>query len=311
MSESPTAGHAPATGSQDERPLTEEGLLIDEGTEERPAKAEPDGEFWKLACRRRDVNLTAVALEIARDHDPACDPADTLRWLKARATEARGPVAAAADGRAALTALADVLCGDHEMCGGEAAFDDPAGSLIHQVIETGTGLPIALSLIYMDVARRVGLELVGVNAPHHFLTRLDTAAGPLFCDPYHGGRVMNADEAVEFLMDRCDLAPAEIADSLHPAPPRAIVVRVLNNLKAIHARRGDWPAAWTVQTRLSALCPADYTERRDLALIALHAGRAGQAVDLLTALLPDAPTAEKPVLKRHLHRAVAQVSKWN
>ncbi|NNJ27433.1 SirB1 family protein [Alienimonas chondri] len=277
----------------------------------RPTQAETEGEFWKLICRRRDVNLTAVALEIATDHDPACDPERTLRWLKDRAREARGPIAAAADGRAALTALADVLCGDHELCGGEAAFDSPDGSLIHRVVEAGTGLPILLSLVYMDVARRVGLELVGVNAPHHFLTRLDTAAGPLFCDPYHGGRVMDEEETIEFLMERCDLAPAEIADSLRPAAPRAVVVRVLNNLKAIHARQGDWPAAWTVQTRLSALCPADYTERRDLALIALHAGRAGQAVDLLTALISDAPLSEKPVLKRHLNRAAAQVSKWN
>ena len=280
------------------------------GTNREPDD-EPLGEFWKLACRRRDVNLTAVALEIAVDHDPRCDPAAVTRWLKARADEARGPVAAAADARAALAALADVLCGEHELCGGEAAFDDPAGSLLHRVIETGSGLPIALSLVYMDVARRVGLDLVGVNAPYHFLTRLDSAAGPLFCDPYHGGRVMDEDETVEFLMSRCDLAPTEIADSLRPAAPRAVAVRVLNNLKALHARRGDWPAAWSVQTRLSALCPADYTERRDLALIALHAGRAGQAVDLLTALLPDAPRDEKPVLKRHLNRAVAQVSRWN
>ena len=282
-----------------------------DASSEEPPRTEPEGEFWKLACRRRDVDLTAVAMEIACDHDPRCDAAATLRWLQARADEARGPVAAAADGRAALAAVADVLCGEHELCGGEAAFDDSAGSLLHNVIETGVGLPIALSLIYLDVARRVGLDLVGVNAPHHFLTRLDTASGPLYCDPYNGGRVMDENEAVEFLMERCDLAPAEIADSLHPAPPRAIVVRVLNNLKAIHARRGDWNLAWTVQTRLSALCPADYTERRDLALIALHAGRAGQAVDLLTALLPNAPTDEKAILKRHLNRAVAQVSKWN
>ena len=269
------------------------------------------GEFWKLACGRRDVDLTGCALEIAADHDPDCDPEAVRAWLFDRADEARGPVAAADTGRAALGALAGVLCGENGLCGGAAAFDDPAGSLLHRVIAGTPGLPIALSILYIDVANRVGLNLVGVNAPHHFLTRLDAAEGVLFCDPYHEGRALSEDAAVEFLMTRCDLAPAEIADSLRPADPRAVVVRVLNNLKAQHARRGDWPAAWHVQQRLAALQPGDYGERRDLALIALHAGRAGQAVDLLEDLIPAAPAAERPALRRHLAKAVAQVSRWN
>ena len=300
--------------------------------EDRPPGHEPGGtpsgggEFAKLVARRRDVDLTAIALEIAADHDPACDPQAVRRWLADRADEARGRVVAAESGRAALAALADVLCGDHELCGGAAAFDDPAGSLLHRVVQTGTGLPIALSLVYLDVAARVGLDLRPVNAPHHFLTRLDDAddgpggrGGPLFCDPYHAGQAMTEAEVVAFLAGRCGtgsilsdgLTREAIAASLAPCGPRAVVIRVLNNLKALHARSGDWAAAWAVQSRLSALCPADYTERRDLALIALHAGRAGRAVDLLTALLPDAPPDETPVLKRHLTRAVGQVSRWN
>ena len=269
------------------------------------------GEFWKLACGRRDVDLTGCALEIARDHDPDCDPEVVRAWLFDRADEARGPVAAAASGRAALAALADVLCGGHGLCGDAAAFDDPAGSLLHKVIAGTPGLPIALSILYVDVANRAGLPLAGVNAPHHFLTRLDAAEGPLFCDPYHDGRVLGEDAAVEFLMTRCDLAPAEIADSLRPADPKTVVVRVLNNLKAQHARRADWAAAWAVQNRLAALQPGDYEQRRDLALIALHAGRVGQAVDLLEDLIPCAPSAERPALRRHLANAVAQVSRWN
>ena len=271
----------------------------------------PGGEFWKLVCRRRDVCLTGCALEIAVDHDPACDPAAVRAWLAARADEARGRVAAAESARGALEALADVLCGGHELCGGEAAFGDPAGSLLHRVIAERSGLPIALSIIYLDVAAKVGLDLRGVNAPHHFLTRLDAAAGPLFCDPYNGGRVMDGDETVEFLMTRCDLAPAEIADSLRPADPRSVVVRALNNLKAIHARREDWAAAWGVQHRLAALHPADYAERRDLAVLALHAGRPGQAVDLLEELIPSAPVPDRPALRRHLAKAVADLSRWN
>ena len=269
------------------------------------------GEFWKLACGRRDVDLTGCALEIAADHDPDCDPEAVRAWAFDRADEVRGAVAAAADGRAALHALADALCGRHGLCGDEAAFDDPAGSLLHRVIAGTPGLPIALAILYIDVANRAGLALAGVNAPHHFLTRLDDPGGPLFCDPYHDGRVLSEDAAVEFLMTRCDLAPAEIADSLRPADPKTVVVRVLNNLKAQHARREDWAAAWAVQQRLAALRPGDYEQRRDLALIALHADRPGQAVDLLEDIIPCAPDDERVALRRHLARAVAELSRWN
>ena len=279
------------------------------------------GEFAKLAAGRRDVDLTAVALEIAADHDPGCDFATVDAWLDARAREVRGRVAGADDDRAVLEALADVLCGEHGLCGGDAVFGDPASSFLHEVIETGTGLPIALSLVYLDVARRVGVPLRGVSSPHHFLCRLDPAGGDvspggntapaLFCDPYHGGAVLEEDEAVEFLMSRCDLAPAEIADSLRPAPPRAVAVRFLNNLKAAFVRAGDWRGAWPVQHRLAALCPADYRERRDLALVALHADKPGQALDLLDALLPLAPDEERETLREHRDRAVADLAKWN
>ena len=270
-----------------------------------------DAEFFKLVSRRRDVDLTRAALEVARDFDPDLDADAVLAWLDGRAAEARGAVAAAESERDALAALADVLCGRHGLCGEDAAFDRPESSYLPHVIDCGRGLPITLSLIYMAVAERVGLALAGVSAPLHFLTRLDTPAGPLFQDPFHGGRVRTEPETLAWLTARTGLDDDALRASLRPATPRAIVVRLLNNLKSQFIDRDDWSRAWCVQHRLAALQPDAYRERRDLALIALHAGRPGQALDLFESCLPLAPEAERDLLVRHRARARRQLCRWN
>jgi len=102
-----------------------------------------------------------------------------------------------------------------------------------------------------------------------------------------------------------------VRSSLKPAGSRTIVIRMLNNLKALYVRQENWPAAWMVQHRLTALAPCSYQERRDLALISLRANRPGHAIDLLHSCLRTCPTDEKPALERHLQEASSQLCRWN
>ena len=270
-----------------------------------------DGEFLKLLTRRPDVNLVAAALEIARDADPGLDAAAVDAWIEARAAEVRGPVARAESEADALAELGRCLHGVHGLTGSCAAYDTPDGSYLHRVIETGVGLPISLSVLYMAVAERVGLDLAGVAAPQHFLTRYEASDGPLYVDAFHCGRVLTQDECLAFLSNATDLPAPLIAADLAPADGRTIVVRMLNNLKAIYARRGDWASAWHVQHRLVALKPADFRERCDLAVIALHSGRPGQAVDLLKSCLASGPARDRAALEGHLRAAESQLCRMN
>jgi regulator of sirC expression with transglutaminase-like and TPR domain len=86
---------------------------------------------------------------------------------------------------------------------------------------------------------------------------------------------------------------------------------MLNNLKVLYARQSNWSAAWMVQHRLTALQPSSYCERRDLALISLHANRPGPALDLLRSCLRNCPEDEKPTLEHHLQEASSQICRWN
>lgn len=270
-----------------------------------------DREFLKLLTRRTDIDLVAVSLEIARDFDPSVDADAVRNWIEERADEVRGPVARAESESEALVELGRCIHGVHGLTGGCAAFETTDGSYLHRVIERRTGIPISLSILYMAVADQVGLELKGVAAPRHFLTRYESSGGPLFVDAYHGGRVLTLDECRKFLSGVTNCPPEMVASRLGVADPRTIVIRVLNNVKAVHAKRNEWNAAWNVQHRLVALQPAAYDERRDLALIALKAGRPGCAVDLLNSCLATGLEEDRAELKSHLRAAQSQLCRLN
>jgi regulator of sirC expression with transglutaminase-like and TPR domain len=272
---------------------------------------ERDTEFLKLIRRREDVDLTTAALELARDADPRLDFRPALDWIADRGSELAGPIARAKSEWEALDELSGCIAKVHGVFGDADAYDRAESSYLNRVIETRRGIPISLAVLYMAVGRKVGLELHGVSAPMHFLARYESVAGPLFLDAFSRGRILSERECVRWLCEAARLPPARVRSALKPVGPRAIVIRMLNNLKALHARHEDWQAAWTVQHRLAALQPSAYPERRDLALISLRANRPGPAVALLRSGLKVCPRDEAELLRKHLAEARSQLARWN
>jgi len=270
-----------------------------------------DAEFLKLFTRRPDVDLTLVALELARDAQPELDFRPTLEWIDERGRELSGAVARARTEADTLRLLGECLAERHGIAGDPSCFDRPESSFLNRVIETGHGLPITLSVLYMAVAERVGIDLRGAAAPRHFLTRYESVGGTLFVDAFGRGRVLSQQECVRWLCGITGLTKTDVRSALKPASPRTIVIRMLNNLKALYAQQDNWPAAWMVQHRLTALQPCSYQERRDLALISLRANRPGPAIDLLQSCLRTCPEEEKETLKLHLLEANSQICRWN
>lgn len=270
-----------------------------------------DAEFAKLLARRRDVNLVVAALEIARDAQPDLSFSHTLEWIARRGDELRGPVAKARNERLALKELARCLSGMHGLHGDRNAFDLPESSYVNRVIETGVGIPISLSVVYMAVADAAGIELSGVATPMHFLTRFDAAEGPLFVDAFHAGQILKYHDCVTWLESISGLDDSQVLQTLEPATPRDIILRMLNNLKALHLRHEQWQQVWRVQRRLSALMPGSYSQQRDLALVALKSNRPGVAIDLLEDCLSVCDEQEKELLLTHLHAAERMLAGWN
>lgn len=270
-----------------------------------------DAEFFKLLTRRPDVDLTIVSLELARDAFPCLEFQPTLDWLDERASELSGCIARSRTESDTLRILAECLAERHGIFGDQECYERADSSFLHRVIETKRGLPITLSVLYIAVAERVGIDLRGVSAPRHFLTRYESVDGTLFVDPFARGRIRSQNECLKWLCDAAGMTKADIRPALKPVGARTIVIRMLNNLKALYVRQQNWPTAWMVQHRLTALQPCSYAERRDLALISLRANRPGHAIDLLRSCLQTCPKDEKQALELQLEEASAQLCRWN
>jgi regulator of sirC expression with transglutaminase-like and TPR domain len=270
-----------------------------------------DVEFRKLLSRSSDVDLTVVALEIARDANSRLDFGHTLEWIAKRANEFGAPMARASSDRVVLKELARCLSGQHGLHGDRGAFERAESSYVNRVIETGLGIPISLSLVYVAVAQQAGLELVGVAAPMHFLTRYDALEGPLFLDAFHEGQVIEYDECLSWLQSLSGLEVDHVESLLEPASPREIVIRMLNNLKAVNVRQEDWSMAWKAQRRLTALHPGAYDQQRDLAYLAMKAHHPGQAFDVIESCLKDCPDQDRPLLMSQLRTAEREIAELN
>jgi regulator of sirC expression with transglutaminase-like and TPR domain len=181
-----------------------------------------------------------------------------------------------------LGAVVDHVFGTEGFAGNAGAYDDPENSYLDSVIDRRLGIPITLSLVLMEVARRVGVPLAGIGMPHRFLVRYDgSAGGPVFIDSFGGGTQLDADTcAKRFSAEFAPGAPFDPA-YLEPVGGRALLARMLLNLKMIHmARKKARDLAWVLRLRV-AIPGVPLRERAELAQ-ALHAtGQFLEAADVL------------------------------
>lgn len=205
--------------------------------------------------------------------------------LDALADEAR---AAGGD----LPALLRVLFEAHELRGNSDDYDDPRNSYLNDVLERGLGLPITLSVVLIEVGRRLGLPLAGVGFPAHFLVRHDPPEGePVFIDAFHRGRTMTRDDCAELLRTITHGAVRFHDRLLDPIGSRSILARMLRNLKRVHLQRRDLPQALLDVERLLALEPGIPTEVRDRGLLRLELQRYALAASDLEAYVTGTPEA--------------------
>jgi regulator of sirC expression with transglutaminase-like and TPR domain len=159
------------------------------------------------------------------------------------------------------------------------------------VLDRHLGIPITLSLVFMEVSRRAGLVLDGVGFPGHFLVKLSPEAGPeIFIDPYNAGELLTADECVarfKSVSQGRDFDPR----FLLAVSPHQILGRMLHNLKRIYVEQGDDVRAYWVIDRLLILSPGAADEIRDRGLVSARLGLKPAAARDLEAYLALQPTA--------------------
>ncbi len=272
---------------------------------------EHDQQFMRMVRRETDVDLVTAALEIARDGQKDLDFAPTHARLQRSIARLTHPVTQAGSDVEELKMLVRHMTEELNLRGDDDCMSDPEASYLNRVLETGRGIPISLSLVYLNVANELGIPLEPIAAPSHFLTRLPTDSGNLYVDAFNHGRIMDEAECVTWLRQVTELPTSEIRRTLKPVDERTILIRMLNNLKSLFGNKELWTSAWRVQSRISLLIPGSYRERRDLGILTLRAGRPGEAIGILERCLSTCPAEERQMLTQYKTQAEQQLPDFN
>ncbi|HEY3819347.1 MAG TPA: transglutaminase-like domain-containing protein [Polyangiaceae bacterium] len=277
-------------------PLTAAFPTLDPGSAlcAPPALVRPSS-FEQLAALPDEcIDVATGAALIARDAYGTLDVERLLARLDALAAPLVGRDLASLAPEAQADAISTHLYETHGYRGNEADYYDPRNSLLPDVLDRKLGIPISLALVFCEVAQRAGVRARGVSFPGHFLVRVDARErddAPVAVDPFFGGRRL--DEAgLKKLLERA--APSQklvVEDQLAAATPRAMLVRMLINLKWIYATRGDFARALLALDRIISLMPDSVPALRERGMLAAKLGINEAARADLSRLLELVPTA--------------------
>ncbi|HEY1307189.1 MAG TPA: transglutaminase-like domain-containing protein [Vicinamibacterales bacterium] len=223
------------------------------------------------------TSLARATLLIARIEYPRLDPEPYVSRLDAMGDAARRAIErhATATGdsttSSGVKALNDYLFEELQFVGNRDHYEDPRNSCLNEVLDRRTGIPITLSVVYMEVARRAGLQVDGVNFPGHFLVRCPERRGSdLIIDPFHAGALLSEHKCRLLLQKHVGNEVAFSRSLLAPATRHQIIVRMLLNLKRIYVNMRSFPQARDVTELLLAITPSALSELRDRGLLAYH-----------------------------------------
>ncbi len=276
---------------------------------------------WDEVARLPDGSLDLVvgATLIARDEYPSLEP----DGMVAKLDELASPlVGAGLEGLAAVAQaqlLARHVFEELGFRGNEADYYDPKNSLLPDVLERRIGIPISLALVYTEIAKRADVDATGVCFPGHFLVRIERntqageAPGAILIDPFYAGKTLTEEDLVRMLKR----IPGEADGALRPehtapATARAILVRMLVNLKSIHASRGDDARAMLMLDRIVSLTPTSAAALKGRAILATKLGAHEVArADLSRALELEPDASDAPATREALMRLSRKRSSLN
>ncbi len=191
-----------------------------------------------------------------------------------------------------INALNKVLFEDEGFHGNQNDYYNPDNSFLNKVLELHTGIPITLSLLYIEVGKRVGIQIDGIGFPYHFMVRHQWDQSVVYIDAFAGGTLLTEQECEEHLRriarHRIRLHP----QWFEPITHKHMLIRMLNNLKHIYMDKEDYEHALAICDLIILLLPQTATERRDRGLMHLQLKHYGRALHDLNSYLELAPKAE-------------------
>ena len=224
-----------------------------------------------------DPGLDLAALQIATVEYPELDPSSFLELLDSYARELGERVSSDADGEEFIHTTNEYLFEELGFQGNQQEYYHPANSCLNEVLTKRVGIPITLSIVYMEVARRIGRTVHGIGLPGHFIVQYEDEHVTAFIDPFHAGRLMFETECFDLAREITGLDISADAGVLRPVGKRQILIRMLNNLRSVYFQRQEPLKAIEVLSLLIDADPGSPDEYKQRGVCLAQAQRFKQA----------------------------------
>lgn len=259
--------------------------------------------YQEISQPEEQINLANAALYIAQEEYPDLDLAEYLNALDTMAAEVQERLPAQQYPLRIIQSINQYLYDDLGFSGNTTDYYDPRNSFLNEVISRRTGIPITLSLVYLEVARRIDFPMVGIGLPGHLLIRPAVEGMEIFVDAFHRGEVLFAEDCQERLTQIYAQPVTLQPEFLEPLTSRQFLARMLSNLKVIYLHRQELELALAAVERILLLFPGMPVELRDRGLIYYQLSRWAAASNDFETYLAMVPNAEDaPVIRNLLNQ---------
>jgi regulator of sirC expression with transglutaminase-like and TPR domain len=237
------------------------------------------------------INLGAAALYIAQEEYPELDCHAYLHQLDRMANDLRDRLPAEAYPLKIIRAMNEYLFEVQGFVGNSQDYYNPQNSFLNKVLERRTGIPITLSLVYLELAKRIDFPMAGVGMPGHFLVRPTLDEMAIFVDAFRKGEVLFEEDCRDRIKTMYGKDARMLPHHLEAMGSKPFLARMLTNLKVIYLQRQDIPRTLAAIDRILLLIPDSLIERRDRGLINYREGNLAAARDDLKRYLLKHPDA--------------------
>ena len=257
-----------------------------------------------------EVDLALGALSIARVEYPDLVAERHLKRLDELAT--RSGARGLDDPLRALHRLREFLFDEEGFRGNADDYYEPANSCLNQVLERKLGIPITLSVLMIEVARRVGLRVHGIGLPGHFVVSATVGRESVLLDPFDGGTVLTQETAADLVSRALGRRVALTAEHFAPVTKRQILTRILVNLKGVYVHREEWSKSLAVVERILAVEGERSVHVRDRGTLLVKLGRLLQGAAEWERYVTAHPQAsDRDKIKKELRRVRQRLATLN
>ncbi len=224
-----------------------------------------DDPFFSLAqSNDAEIDLGLGALLIAKDTYPELDTYAYMELLDRMALDVNERIGEIAEPSRQIAQLNHYLFEEKAFKGNQDDYYNPQNSYLNDVLERKLGIPITLSVVYIETSKRIGLPIVGVGFPGHFIVKHKGLHLETYIDPFHGGRILSDDTLREQLETVFQKPTAIQPEFLRQVSNREILARILRNLKQIYFKEKAYARAISASERITWLLPDFAQEHQDL-----------------------------------------------